>query len=202
MFVSAIVAFGVGTGCIATKQTYLSRGNKFYDAGKYADASLNYLKAIQKDPKFGEAHYRLGLSAMKLDQAREAYDSLYRATQLLPNRVDVTEKFADICLSYYLADPNHPKFLYEQITEISSQLLAKDPKSYEGLMLKGYLAQTDRKPKRPSIFSAKRWPNQSVRSGRPAALVKSLLQTVKARGGKVASDIINRQKSLMAQFTI
>jgi tetratricopeptide (TPR) repeat protein len=192
----AIVAFGVGTGCIATKQTYLSRGNKFYDAGKYEDASLNYLKAIQKDPKFGEAHYRLGLSAMKLDRAREAYDSLYRATQLLPNRVDVTEKFADICLSYYLVDPSHPKFLYQQITEISDQLLAKDPNSYEGLMLKGYLAQTDRNPKVAIDFFRKAIHVNSSDQGVQAALVKSLLQTGETQEAeKLAMDLINRQKS-------
>ncbi len=192
----AIVAFGVGTGCIATKQTYLSRGNKFYDQGKYADASLNYLKAIQKDPKFGEAHYRLGLSAMKLDRAREAYDSLYRATQLLPNRVDVTEKFADICLSYYLADPNHPTFLYKQIAELSDQLLAKDPNSYEGLMLKGYLAQADRKPQEAVDFFRKAIHINSSDQGVQAALVKSLLQTGETQAAeKLALDLINRQKS-------
>ena len=38
------MAFGVGTACIATKQTYVAKGNKFYDAGKYDDASLNYLQ--------------------------------------------------------------------------------------------------------------------------------------------------------------
>src|ERR1039457_2632956 len=93
---AVIIAFGAGTACIATKQTYLSRGNKFYDAGKYADASLNYQKAIQKDPKFGEAYYRLGLAAIKQDQGREAYDALLRAVQLLPTSVEAKEKFADV----------------------------------------------------------------------------------------------------------
>ena len=144
---AVIIAFGAGTACIATKQTYLSRGNKLYDAGKYSDASLNYRKAIQKDPKFGEAYYRLGLSAVKQDQPRLAYDSLYQAAQLLPNNVDVMEKFADVCLSYYLVDPSHPQFLYKQITQLSGELLSKNPNSYEGLILKGYLAETDRKPK-------------------------------------------------------
>jgi len=192
----AILAFGAATGCIATKQTYVSRGNQLYDAGKYADAALNYRKAIQKDPKFGEAYYRLGLAAVKQDQAREAYDSLYRATQLLPNRVDVTERFGDICLSYYLADSNHPKFLYNQIAELSSQLLAKDPNSYEGLMLKGYLAQTDRQPKQAIDFFRKAIHINSSDQGVQAALVKSLLQAGETQEAeKLGMDLINRQKS-------
>ena len=66
-----VIAFGSVSACIATKQSYVSKGNKLYDAGKYADASLNYRKAIQKDPNFGEAYYRLGLSAIKQDQTKE-----------------------------------------------------------------------------------------------------------------------------------
>ena len=141
-----VIALGAATGCIATKETYVSRGNKLYDAGKYADASLNYQKAIQKDPNFGEAYYRLGLSALKQDQPREAYYSLYRAVQLLPNRPEVTETFADICLSYYLESPQHPQLLYKQIKQLADELLLKNPNSYKGLVLKGYLAQTDRNP--------------------------------------------------------
>jgi tetratricopeptide (TPR) repeat protein len=192
----AIVAFGVGTGCIATKQTYLSRGNKFYDQGKYADASLNYLKAIQKDPKFGEAHFRLGLSAMKQEQARAAYDSLYRANQLLPNRVDVTEKFADICLSYYLADPSHPHFLYTQIAQLSDELLAKNPNSYEGLMLQGYLAETDRKPKQAIELFRKALAVAPGDAGVNTSLVQVLMQDGQTQEAeKLATDLIYRQKT-------
>jgi tetratricopeptide (TPR) repeat protein len=83
-----VIAFCAGTACIATKQSYLAKGNKLYQAGKYEEATLNYQKAIQKDANFGEAYYRLGLAALKRkDQARLAYDSLYRAVQLLPNNV-------------------------------------------------------------------------------------------------------------------
>src|SRR5258708_27993383 len=147
-----VVAFGSLFACITSKQSYVSKGNKLYDSGKYDDASLNYRKAMQKDPNFGEAYYRLGLSAIKLsaidqNHAREAYDSLFRAVQLLRDRTEVVEKFADICLSFYLADPSHPQALYKQITQLSDQLLSKDPNSYEGLILKGYLASTDKKIK-------------------------------------------------------
>src|ERR1700693_1168353 len=86
---SVVISLCAGTACIATKQGYVSKGNKLYDAGKFPDASLNYRKAIQKDPSFGEAYYRLGLAAMKQDQGNEAYDALYRAVQLLPDRMEV-----------------------------------------------------------------------------------------------------------------
>src|SRR5579872_3724167 len=93
----AVLAFTAISGC-ATKQSYLNKGNKFYDAGKYEDAALNYRKAVQKDGKFGEAYYRLGLAAIKQDNGKEAYNALFRAVQLMPDRTDVKEKLADVSL--------------------------------------------------------------------------------------------------------
>jgi tetratricopeptide (TPR) repeat protein len=133
------------TGC-ATKQGYVAKGNKLFDAGKYAEASLNYRKAIQKDPQYGEAYYRLGLSAIKQDQAAQAYQDLFRAVQLLPNNIDAKEKFADVCLAFYLADPRHPQNYYKQLTQISDELLSKNANSFDGFKIRAYLADIDRKP--------------------------------------------------------
>src|SRR5271154_5201308 len=37
------------SGCSASKQTYMAKGNKLFAAGKYDEAALNYRDAIQKD---------------------------------------------------------------------------------------------------------------------------------------------------------
>ena len=95
-----ILVFSLATlsGCSASKQSYLAKGNKLFAAGKYDEAALNYRAAMQKDAGFGEAYYRLGLTAVKLDQARDAYSALFRAVQLLPGNVEAKQKFADVCL--------------------------------------------------------------------------------------------------------
>jgi predicted Zn-dependent protease len=133
-------------GC-TTKQSYVAKGNKLFAEGKYPDAALNYRAAIQKDAAYGEAYYRLGLLAVKLDQAQDAYDALLRAVQLSPANADAKRKLADVCLSLYLADPGHSQRLYTQINGFADAFLAQDRNSYEGLKLKGYLASTDRNPK-------------------------------------------------------
>src|ERR1700693_1858058 len=107
------------SSCTATKSGYLEKGNRMFAAGKYAEASLNYRKVIQKDPQFGEAYYRLGLTAIKQDNSREAYDALNRAVLLLPENIDAKEKLAAITLSYYLLDPRHPQNLYSQVSKLS-----------------------------------------------------------------------------------
>lgn len=134
-------------GCRATKQSYVEKGDNLYAAGKYQAAALNYRAAIQKDASYGEAYYRLGLAAVKLEEPREAYDALFHAVQLSPANTEAKKKFADVCLSIYLVDPGHPQRLYTQINNAAAELLSKNRSSYEGLKLKGYLASTDRKPK-------------------------------------------------------
>ena len=59
--------------CRQSPENYVAKGNTFLDAGKYQDAILNYKKAIQKDAKFGEGYYRLGLAELKTDQVREEH---------------------------------------------------------------------------------------------------------------------------------
>src|SRR6202789_1203578 len=84
IFVAALTAI---CGCSSTKEAYLAKGNKFFAAGKYQDAALNYRSAIQKDADDGDAYYRLGLTALKLQEAREAYNALFRAAHLSPANV-------------------------------------------------------------------------------------------------------------------
>jgi len=62
-----VVSLVALSGCSETKQSYVAKGNKLFAAGKYQDATLNYRAAIQKDAGYGEAYYRLGLAAIKLD---------------------------------------------------------------------------------------------------------------------------------------
>jgi tetratricopeptide (TPR) repeat protein len=133
------------SGC-KTKQGYVTTGNKLFEAGKYADASINYRNALQKDPEFGEAHYRLGLVALKQGDARLAYTELSRAVELLTGNDDAKKKLGDLCLKAYLADARRPVALYNRTAQLAEQLLAKNGSSFEGLKFKGYLALTDRKP--------------------------------------------------------
>ena len=53
-------------GCSHTAKSYLQSAKKYFDSGKYEDAIILYKKAIQKDPKSGEAYYRMALADLKL----------------------------------------------------------------------------------------------------------------------------------------
>ena len=121
----------------AEPAAYVAKGNTFFDAGKYDDAIINYKKALQRDGKFGEGYYRLGLAELKTGKTREAYAALNTASTLLPNRTDVKATFADFLLLAYFSDKKRPAALYAQLTKLSDELIAQDPNSYDGLRIKG-----------------------------------------------------------------
>jgi tetratricopeptide (TPR) repeat protein len=129
----------------AAKRRYLKKGDTLYADGKYAEANINYRKAIQTDQNFGEAYYGLALSQLQQGTVRDAYQNVAQAAQLLPGREDVKVKLADVCLLLYLPDPQRGESFYKQLTEISDALLARNPNSYDGLRFKGYLAAMDKK---------------------------------------------------------
>src|SRR6185295_1163822 len=109
--------------CSRSGQYYLEHGNKLFNEGKLSDASLNYRKAIQKNPKFGEAYYRLGLAQLKEGSMTEAYQSLTQAADLMPGNVEVETKLGEVALTAYMLDVNRPKLLYEQATKVADHLL-------------------------------------------------------------------------------
>ncbi len=191
-----VASLAASSGCGVNKHSYLAKGNALFAAGKYDDASLNYRKSIQKDPNFGEAYYRLGLTAIKLDQGPLAYKALLQAVQLLPENADAKERFADVCLSFYLADPSHPQPLYTQIAKLSDELLSKNGNSYEGLLLKGYLAGTDRKLPQAIEFFQKALRVNPSNPGIVTELVHLLIQNGQVKEGQeLATELIVRQKT-------
>src|SRR6185369_207859 len=66
------------------KKRYLESGNKYFDKGRLKEASIQYRNALKRDPKFGAAHYKLALVALKTGDIGGAVGSLRRAIELIP----------------------------------------------------------------------------------------------------------------------
>jgi tetratricopeptide (TPR) repeat protein len=133
------------TGC-RSATSYLENGNAAFARGQFDDASLNYRKAIQKKPDFGEAYYRAGLSELKQNKAAEALQDLQQAVRLMPANQDAKMELTNLTLGAYIGDTQRPKFLYDLLVKFSSEWLAKDPNSMPGLRIKGYLAMLEQRP--------------------------------------------------------
>ena len=145
--VITLILLLVAAGCSRSASYYLDRGNKLFEEGKPADAVIQYRKALQKDSKSGEAYYRLGLAELRQGNAIEAFRALSQAIQYTPANEDALAKLADLNLAAYLSDPRRSRHFYDQVEKLSAQLQEKNPKSVQGLRLKGALALVDRNPK-------------------------------------------------------
>jgi len=77
------------TGCSrdpnVRKQKYLESGQRYYDKGQYREAEIQFQNAIQVDPRFADAHYKLAQAALKLQQWPTAYQELSTTVQLRPD---------------------------------------------------------------------------------------------------------------------
>ena len=77
------------TGCSrdpnVRKQKYLDSGEKYSAEGRYREASIQYLNAIQIDSRFAQAHYDLSQAYLKLGDTNRAFQELTRTVELAPD---------------------------------------------------------------------------------------------------------------------
>lgn len=132
--------------CGKSATQYIERGNQLYAAGQYNDATINYRNALKKSPNSADAYYRLGLSLLKQNQIGEAYQSFNHASSLNPKNMRAKIQLANLSLTIYARDPNHPAVLYKQAQTIADELLARPADRVEGLRIKGALALIDNQP--------------------------------------------------------
>lgn len=99
VLVCATLAGGCSKDPEVAKREYLTSGNTYFEQGKYAEATVEYRNAIQQDPRFGEARYKLAETHVKLNQPLEAYREYIRAADLLPANLDAQMKAAGMLLA-------------------------------------------------------------------------------------------------------
>jgi tetratricopeptide (TPR) repeat protein len=190
LFALAIVA------CGRSPKYYVEKGNGFTDTGKFADAAIEYEKAIQKDEDYGEAHYRLGLLDLKRNQPGPAFGEFRRATELMPKSEEAWSEMGQVALSIYNANPRHPATLYDQASAAAAKLLAIHPDGYYGNLLKGALAIVDKNPVEAAARLRKASAAKPGDSDAQLGLATALAQGDQAPEAlALAHDIIRNNKS-------
>jgi tetratricopeptide (TPR) repeat protein len=127
------------------KKRYLDSGNKYFDNGRFKEASIQYRNAIKIDPRYGLAHYKLALVGLKSNPPDwgGAVRELRRAMELIPasqqEHWDAEVKLAEIYLSPIV---KHDDNLMAEVEDICKKLLDRDPNSFDGHRLVGDLNYT------------------------------------------------------------
>jgi len=113
LFFVLIVSLAGLAGCSrdpnVRKQKYFESGQRYFEKAKYREAAIQYSNAIQVDPRFADAHYRLGLTYLRLGEPNRAYQELQRTIEIEPAnyaaRVDIANML--IAAKFYKEAQEH-----------------------------------------------------------------------------------------------
>lgn len=214
VFLSAFAVVSCNRDPNVAKKRYVENGNKYFEKGRYKEARIMYRNALQKDMRYGEAHYRLALTAQKLGEIPLAVGELRRAAELLPEgayRTDANIRLADT----YLALTRDRRYL-EEVDNIIQGILKKDPRSFDGHRLSGDLTfvhaqqayqagkRDDSKELLKSAIAEYRLA-ESIKpgqSGLQLALARSLAADAQYdEADRIYKGLIQRNKTLSAPYT-
>ena len=121
------------------KKRYFESGNKYFDRGRYKEASIQYRNALKRDPKYGPAHYKMALVSLKTGDVGGAVSSLRKSIELLPadqaEHWDAVVKLTEI----YLAVAKGEKQYMDEVEKFTKDLLKRDPNSFDAHRLVGDL---------------------------------------------------------------
>lgn len=107
---------------------YLSSGQKYFEAERYQEASIEFRNAAQADPKSAEARYQLARAYLKLSNPRGAYQELKQAQRLAP---------ADMRIDLELAGLLIASRQYDEAQTIARKILATDPNNAQAHVILG-----------------------------------------------------------------
>ncbi len=128
----------------AAAKRLLETGNKYFDNGKYREASIIYRRVIQKNRLFADAYYRLGLTDLKLGRVRQAIAAFTRATELKPENQDAYAHLADLYLAAYLANPAQNETWLGELQRSTERAEQYFPGSFDINRIKAHVAFTQK----------------------------------------------------------
>ena len=126
------------------KAKYLQTGNKYFDAGRFKEASIYYRKSIETDRKYGPAYYHLALTDLKLASVAGAVPMLRRAHELLQpgtaERTDTDLKLSEVLIIAGQSSDRNNDAIMKEVQGMVDDMLKRNPNGWQGHKLTGDLS--------------------------------------------------------------
>ena len=191
----ALSVLVIGSTACRSAQHYLQQGDRLYGAHKYPQAVLAYRNAARKDARSAETFYKLGLAQRAVNDNAEALASFSRALALNPEFAEAHSELGDIYLGAYLVQQANGG-LYYKVMEQAEWLLKKNPRSYAGLRLRGYLALSDKNPDEALSYLQRANEIRPLQPDTVLSITQALLLTGHYdQARKLALDLIEKNRS-------
>ena len=83
----------------ARAREHVEKGNQYFAQNQFTPAENEYRQAIQLNPDFADAYYRLGILQIQQEYPTAARQSLARAVELAPKNLDARLHLGDLLIS-------------------------------------------------------------------------------------------------------
>jgi predicted Zn-dependent protease/uncharacterized protein involved in exopolysaccharide biosynthesis len=132
----AVVLMAALAGCAKeSAASLIARAAAAGRAGKRAEAALLYRRAIQADPRSGEAYRQLAELAAQENEPAAAREALIRAVELIPGEPSLRVNLAEVTYRLFFADAGRPDTLLREVEVLSGQLMTQWPELADGYRL-------------------------------------------------------------------
>src|SRR5579872_3323999 len=125
-----MILSSVLTGCFsslaAKKQKFFTQGESAFQRQEYPEAIISYSRALEIDPKFTDAHFRLAQCFEKQSNWQSAVQELQRTISLQPSHWAAQTDLAQIMLA-----AGNPQEAKDRVTTV----LHSDPGNIDAQML-------------------------------------------------------------------
>ena len=112
----------------SAKQKYFARAEQYFLEKKSDEAIVEYRNALQRDPKFADARFKLGEAYVAKNDYRNAYPEYIRAADLKPDDLAIQARAGNILLLGRRFDDARTR---------ARAILKIDPSNLEALILLG-----------------------------------------------------------------
>jgi tetratricopeptide (TPR) repeat protein len=99
LLLMAMVAVLPGCRGSARAREHVEKGNQYFAQKQFSSAENEYRQAIQINPDFADAYYRLGLLQVQQEYPAAASQSFARAVELAPKNLDARLHLGDLLVS-------------------------------------------------------------------------------------------------------
>ena len=126
LLLAAAVLAGAGCSAKAKKAYHLKRAEKYYAAGQYDRAEIEYLNVLGRDPQNARAFGQLGQIYYAEGRLQRAVFFLTKGSQMATNDLDLRLKFGLVCTA---------SGQFPQAREAADFVLQRQPTNDEALLL-------------------------------------------------------------------
>jgi tetratricopeptide (TPR) repeat protein len=131
VFFTVLTAVGCNRDPNVRKQKYLESGKRYEKDGKLKEAAIQFSNALKVDKNFGDAHYEMAKTYLKMGSFKASYGELMRTVELNPANLQARNDLGTMLLAGNAVD---------RAEQQANAVLAADPNNADGYALRSSIA--------------------------------------------------------------